>query len=101
MKTTQTTIRDRFLWIESLHFLLASKIITLHDFWLLSGNYVTLKVLPSVEEDLPANVKEDLRIQRILARPNFRGVVANKPVVVLRSKGIFMDTTERFELDLK
>ena len=83
MKTTQTTIQDRFQWIESLHILLISKIITLHDFWLLTGNYVTLKELPSVEEDLPANVKSDLETQRLLARQNFMGVVANNPVIVV------------------
>ena len=83
MKTTQTTISDRFEWIESLHFLLASKLITQHDFWLLTGNYVTLKEFPSVEEDLPTNVKADLAIQRLLAKPNFRGVVANNPVIVV------------------
>ena len=82
MKVIQTTISDRFEWIESLHFLLASKLITQHDFWLLIGNYVSLKELPSVEEDLPTNVKADLAIQRLLAKPNFRGIVANNPVIV-------------------
>lgn len=83
MKTAQTTLKDRFQWIEALHILLASKIITLRDYWLLTGNYVMLKELPSVEEDLPANVKADLGIQRILARPNFRGGVSNREVTVV------------------
>lgn len=83
MKIQQKTLTDRFQWVDVLCILLHSKIITQHDFWLLTGNYITLKELPSVEEDLPANIKADLGIQRILARPNFRGIVTNKPIAVV------------------
>ncbi|MCK4347012.1 MAG: hypothetical protein KAW47_00200 [Thermoplasmatales archaeon] len=83
MKTQQKTLTERFQWVDALHILLHSKIITQHDFWLLTGNYITLKELPSVEEDLPGNIKANLGIQRILARPNFRGIVTNKPVTVV------------------
>jgi len=39
MKTTQATLQDRFQRIDALHILLSSKIITQHDFWLLTGAY--------------------------------------------------------------
>ena len=83
MKTLQTTLSDSFQWIESLHFLLASKLITQHDFWLLTGNFVTLDEFPSVEEDLSLNVKADLETQRLLAT-NFMGIASSsKPAMVV------------------
>ena len=39
MKTQQKTLTDRFQQIEALHILLALKVITQRDFWLLTGNY--------------------------------------------------------------
>ena len=83
MKTTQTTLQDRFQWIESLHFLLASKLITQRDFLLLTGNYKTLTELPSVEQDLPPSVKSDLETQRLLTRSSFKGIASSKPITVI------------------
>jgi len=68
-------------------------IIGLREVWLLSGDYKQLKEMPDAEIPLSASTKEDLCIQRLLARPRFRGVVANKPVSILRAfKGVYINT---------
>ena len=66
--------------------------ITRKDAWVLCDNYKTMKELPSCEAlklDAPhtypsLTLKEDLGIQRMIARQNFKGVVANKPVSMVR-----------------
>lgn len=88
----QTTLEEQFkgiewhnhVWqlVEYYH------AITCKDAWLLCNNYKTLKELPSCEElnlGIPhtypsLTLKEDLGIQCMIARQNFRGVIANKPV---------------------
>jgi len=70
-------------------------IIGLREVWLLSGDYKQLKEMPNVEIPLSASIKEDLCIQRLLARPRFRGVVANKPVSILRAfKGVYINSVD-------
>jgi len=39
METKQTTLTDRFHWIDALHFLLALGIINYADYWIITGNY--------------------------------------------------------------
>ena len=80
MKTKQTTFADVDWKIRDL---VKRHVISKRVAWLLTGNYKTLKELPSVEEHLLDNVKSNLEIQRILARPNFKGVVSNRDVVVM------------------
>lgn len=100
MKTYQSTLQNQFEWIERIEALqcfIDRKNNRLHEYWLLTSNYTILKELPSVEDDLPADVKEDLATQRLLARQNFRGAAASVQVVVLRGfKGIFVNTVNEF-----
>ena len=85
----QTTLKEQFKDIEWCNYVWGlvdeeDGLLTYVEAWLLCGNYKIMKELPSIEEDSDQQVKEDLGIQRILAHPNFRGVVANKPVDVVR-----------------
>ncbi len=104
----QTNLTESFkeaVWDKYVWDLFDDGIITDVDAWLLTGEYEILKNgFPDVEADLPDNIKvdvatqralarvkfsecvipesamEDLCIQRLSARPRFRGVVANKPL---------------------
>ena len=79
----QTTLSEQFKdidWCNRVWDLVEDHTLTYVEAWLLCGNYK----IPSYEEDLDQQVKEDLGIQRILAHPNFRGVVANKQVDMVR-----------------
>ena len=68
-------------------------IIGQREVWILTGDYKQLKEMPDVEKDLPDDIKESLCISRLLARPRFRGVVANKPVTLFRDfKGVFISS---------
>lgn len=100
IETKQTTLREQFKdieWCNNVWSLVEDKTITYVAAWLLCGNYKILRELPSVEEDLPVDAKENLAMQRLLARENFRGVVANAPVAMLTwFKGIFVNTTNEF-----
>ena len=66
--------------------------ITRKDAWLLCDNYKTMKELPSCETlnlDVPhtypsLTLKDDLGIQCMVAHKNFRGIIANKPVSMVR-----------------
>ena len=66
--------------------------LTYVDAWLLCGNYKIMEELPSCEELSPGiphtypslTLREDLAIQRMIACKSFRGVIANKPVSMVR-----------------
>jgi hypothetical protein len=91
----QTTLEDQFKdtdWCNRVWRLVEDHTLTYVDAWLLCGNYKTMNELPSCEalnlsvpHTYPSlTLKEDLEIQRMIARKNFRGVVANKPVSMVR-----------------
>ncbi|MBC8521276.1 MAG: hypothetical protein H8D26_04715 [Methanomicrobia archaeon] len=61
-----------------------TEILTQRERWLLAGEYKILKELPSVEAGLEKEMIEDLKVQRILAHQNFRGIIADKPVDTVR-----------------
>ena len=66
--------------------------LTYVDAWLLCGNYKTMKELPSCEELSPGiphtypslTLRGDIGIQRMITCKRFRGVIANKPVSMVR-----------------
>lgn len=91
----QTTLEFQFKDIEWCNYvweLVEDHTLTYVDAWVLCGNYKVMKELPSCEAlnlDVPhtypsLTLKEDLGIQCMIARQNFRGVVANKPVSMIR-----------------
>ena len=96
----QTTLSEQLKDIEWRNYvwgLVEDHGLTYVDAWLLCGNFKIMKELPSVEDDLEhqANqnipgihhsltLKRDLEIQRMIACQNFRGVVAGKPVDMVR-----------------
>ena len=75
-------------------------IIGQREVWLLTGKYKILKNgFPDVEVDLPDDVKADLVVQRFIAtaaaRPQFKGIVADKPVTFLRAfEGVYINLGE-------
>lgn len=96
MKKTKQTTFAGIDWIGHIRDLVKRHIISKRATWLLTGNYKTLKELPSVEEHLSGNVKSNLEIQRLLARQNFRGIVSNRDVMVvgfLKNVGAILGNT--------
>ena len=78
-----------------------NKLLTQRDKWLLAGEYKILKELPSVEGGLKKEMIEDLKVQRILARQNFRGVIADKPIKMTRKfDTIYVETPNAFNLTI-
>lgn len=81
----QTTLKEQFKdieWCNRVWGLVEERDrpLTYVEAWLLCGNYK----IPSYEESINQQLKEDLGIQCMIARQNFRGVVANKPVDMVR-----------------
>jgi len=78
-----------------------TEILTQRERWLLAGEYKILKELPSVEGGLTKEMLEDLKVQRILAHQNFRGIIADKPVKVTRKfETIYVEMPNAFNLTI-
>ena len=91
--------------------------LTYADAWLLCDNYKTMKESPSCEAlnlDVPhiypsLTLKDDLGVQRMIACKSFRGVIANKPVSMVRriedppgasQKHIYIEGDKPFSIEM-
>ena len=118
----QTTLEFQFKDIEWCNYVWGlveegDRPLTYVDAWLLCGNYKTMKELPSCESlnlNVPhtypsSTLKEDLGIQHMIACKNFRGLISNKPVSMVRriedppgaaQKHIYVEGDKPFSIEM-